>query len=115
MPTTQLTLPSTTGAESDVTVSATLTAFAGSVVAGAAAVLAQARPELRGLDLRSLLVGTARSLPETSVTAQGAGLLDLGAASAAEVTVNPVTLAFGRAEGDGNQPPDGEYQQRPVA
>jgi hypothetical protein len=76
---------------------------AAAVVAGAAAVLAQARPELRGLDLRSLLVGTARSLPETSVTAQGAGLLDLGAASAAEVTVDPVTLAFGRAEGDGWQ------------
>ena len=76
---------------------------AAAVVAGAAAVLAQARPELRGLDLRSLLVGTARSLPETSVNAQGAGLLDLGAASAAEVTVDPVTLAFGRAEGDGWQ------------
>jgi len=76
---------------------------AAAVVAGAAAVLAQARPELRGLDLRSLLAGTARSLPETSVTAQGAGLLDLGAASAAEVTVDPVTLAFGRAEGDGWQ------------
>ncbi len=74
---------------------------AAAVVAGAAAVLAQARPALRGLDLRSLLVGTARSLRETSVTAQGAGLLDLGAASAAELAVDPVTLAFGRAEGDG--------------
>jgi hypothetical protein len=76
---------------------------AAAVVAGAAAVLAQARPALRGLDLRSLLAGTARSLSETSVTAQGAGLLDLGAASAAELTVDPVTLAFGRAEGDGWQ------------
>ena len=77
---------------------------AAAVVAGAAAVLAQARPALGGLDLRSLLVGTARSLSsETSVTAQGAGLLDLGAASAAEVAVDPVTLAFGRAEGDGWQ------------
>jgi minor extracellular serine protease Vpr len=74
---------------------------AAAVVAGAAAVLAQARPGLRGLDLRSLLTGTARSLVETSVTAQGAGLLDLGAASAAELAADPVTLAFGRAEGDG--------------
>jgi hypothetical protein len=74
---------------------------AAAVVAGAAAVLAQARPALRGLDLRSLLAGTARSVPDTSVTAQGAGLLDLGAASAAEVAADPVTLAFGRAEGDG--------------
>ena len=76
---------------------------AAAVVAGAAAVLAQARPALSGLDLRSLLAGTARSFAETSVTAQGAGLLDLGAASAAEIAVDPVTLAFGRAEGDGWQ------------
>jgi len=74
---------------------------AAAVVAGAAAVLAQARPDLRGLDLRSLLTGTARSLRETSVTAQGAGLLDLGAASAGELASDPVTLAFGHAEGDG--------------
>jgi Subtilase family len=76
---------------------------AAAVVAGAAAVLAQARPGLRGDDLRSLLTGTARSLPDASVSAQGAGLLDLGAASASEVTADPVTLAFGRAEGDGWQ------------
>jgi hypothetical protein len=74
---------------------------AAAVVAGAAAVLAQARPALSGLDLRSLLAGTARSLAQTSVTAQGAGLLDLGAASAAELAADPVTLAFGRADGDG--------------
>jgi minor extracellular serine protease Vpr len=74
---------------------------AAAVVAGAAAVLAQARPGLRALDLRSLLVGTARSIRDTSVTAQGAGLVDLGAASAGELAVDPVTLAFGRAEGDG--------------
>jgi hypothetical protein len=76
---------------------------AAAVVAGAAAVLAQARPGLRALDLRSLLTGTARSLPEASMTAQGSGLLDLGAASAGEITSDPVTLAFGRAEGDGWQ------------
>jgi hypothetical protein len=76
---------------------------AAAVVAGAAAVLAQARPGLRALDLRSLLTGAARSLPDASVTAQGSGLLDLGAASAGEITSDPVTLAFGRAEGDGWQ------------
>jgi Subtilase family len=74
---------------------------AAAVVAGAAAVLAQARPALGALDVRSLLTGKARSLRDTSVTAQGAGLLDLGAASAGEITVDPVTLAFGRAQGDG--------------
>lgn len=74
---------------------------AAAVVAGAAAVLVQARPGLRGLDLRSLLTGTARSLRDADVTAQGTGLLDLGAASAGEIAADPVTLAFGRAEGDG--------------
>jgi minor extracellular serine protease Vpr len=74
---------------------------AAAAVAGAAAVLAQARPGLRALDLKSLLTGTARSIRDTSVTAQGAGLVDLGAATAGEVSVDPVTLAFGRARGDG--------------
>jgi hypothetical protein len=74
---------------------------AAAVVAGAAAVLAQARPGLGGVDLKSLLTGTARSIHDTSVTAQGAGLVDLGAAAAGEISVDPVTLAFGRAQGDG--------------
>jgi len=73
---------------------------AAAVVAGAAAVLAQARPGLRALDLKSLLTGTARSIG-TTVTAQGAGLVTLGAATAGEISVDPVTLAFGRAQGDG--------------
>ena len=76
---------------------------ASAVVAGAAAVLAQARPDLRGADLRSLLTGTARNLADTSVTAEGGGLVDLGAASAGELAAEPVTLAFGRARGDGWQ------------
>jgi subtilase family protein len=74
---------------------------AAAVVAGAAAVLAQVRPGLRALDLGSLLTGTGRAIRDTSVTAQGAGLVDLGAAAAGEITADPVTLAFGRAQGDG--------------
>jgi minor extracellular serine protease Vpr len=74
---------------------------AAAVVAGAAAVLAQARPGLRASDLSSLLTGTARAIPDTSVTAQGAGLVDLGAATAGEISTEPRTLAFGRAQGDG--------------
>ena len=74
---------------------------AAAVVAGAAAVLAQARPALRAADLKSLLAGTARPVRGTTVAAQGAGLVDLGAAAAGEVTADPVTLAFGRARGDG--------------
>jgi minor extracellular serine protease Vpr len=74
---------------------------AAAVVAGAAAVLAQARPGLRASDLNSLLTGTARPVHNTTVTAQGAGLVDLGAGAAGEITAEPTTLAFGHAEGDG--------------
>jgi hypothetical protein len=74
---------------------------AAAVVAGAAAVLAQLRPDLSAADLKSLLAVTAQALPDTSVTAQGGGLVDVDAAAAAEVTAEPDTLAFGRAAGDG--------------
>jgi subtilisin family serine protease len=76
---------------------------AAAVVAGAAAVLAQARPELRAADLASLLAGTAHPLPDTTVAAQGAGLVDLGAALSGEISAHPDALAFGRARGDGWQ------------
>jgi subtilisin family serine protease len=74
---------------------------AAAVVAGAAAVLAQARPGLRAADLKSLLTGKARSTTGESVTAQGAGLIDLGASAAGEISADPVTFAFGHAQGDG--------------
>lgn len=74
---------------------------AAAVVAGAAAVLAQARPALRAADLKSLLTGKARSITGESVTAQGAGLVDLGASAAGEISADPVAFAFGHAEGDG--------------
>jgi subtilisin family serine protease len=74
---------------------------AAAVVAAAAAVLAQARPSLSAPELKSLLTGTARPLGDAAVAAQGAGLLDLGAASVAELATDPGTLAFGRAQGDG--------------
>jgi hypothetical protein len=74
---------------------------AAAVVAGAAAVLAQARPDLRAVDLRSLLTGKARSIQNESVTAQGTGLVDLGQSVAGEIAADPVAFAFGHAEGDG--------------
>jgi subtilisin family serine protease len=67
------------------------------VVAGAAALLAHARPELGASALKSVLVGSARPLAGARVAAQGAGLIDVGAAAAAEVATHPTTLAFGRA------------------
>jgi hypothetical protein len=38
---------------------------------------------------------------DASVTAQGGGVVDLGGAVAGELTADPATLAFGRAQGDG--------------
>jgi subtilisin family serine protease len=70
---------------------------AAAVVAGAAALLAQARPELDAAALKGVLVGAARNLKRASASAQGAGLLDLPRAAEAEVAADPATLAFGRA------------------
>jgi minor extracellular serine protease Vpr len=74
---------------------------AAAVVTGAAALLAELRTNLSAWDLKSLLAGTARPLADTTVTAQGGGLVDVGAAAAAELTAEPDTLAFGNARGDG--------------
>jgi subtilisin family serine protease len=71
---------------------------AAAVVAGAAALLAQARPSLDGPSLRSLLANAARPLAAGSVAVQGSGLLDVGASASTELAANPVALALGRAD-----------------
>jgi hypothetical protein len=76
---------------------------AAAVVGGAAALLAHARPQLDARALRSLLANTARPLPDGSLAAQGAGLLDLGAAAASEFATAPSSLALGRADDVGWQ------------
>ena len=73
------------------------TSAAAALVAGDAALLAQARPDLDAESLKGLLVGAARPLPNDPVTAQGAGLVDIGGAAATEVTALPTSLALGRA------------------
>ncbi|MEN3311239.1 MAG: minor extracellular serine protease Vpr [Actinomycetota bacterium] len=73
------------------------TSAAAALVAGAAALLAQARPELDADALKSLLVGAARPLPDDRIAAQGAGLIDLGGTTATEVGATPASLALGRA------------------
>jgi subtilisin family serine protease len=73
------------------------TSAAAAVAAGTAALLAQARPGLDAAALKSVLVGTSSSLQHASVAAQGAGLLDPGAAAAAEIATQPAALAFPRA------------------
>jgi subtilisin family serine protease len=60
---------------------------AAAIVAGAAALLAQARPDLDAGALKGALVGSV----------EPGGLLDLGAASAAEVVAEPASLALGEA------------------
>jgi subtilisin family serine protease len=75
------------------------TSVAAALVAGSAALLAQARPYLDADGLRSLLVGSARPLPNDRITAQGAGLVDVGGATATEIGASPATMAFGRAAG----------------
>jgi hypothetical protein len=73
------------------------TSAAAATVAGAAALLAQARPSLDARALKSLLVSSARPLADDAVTAQGAGMVDVGAAAATEIVSSPSTLALGRA------------------
>ena len=67
---------------------------AAAVVAGAAALLTQARPDLRESELKSILGTSARRLEGYSLTAQGMGVLDLPAAAQAPVTVEPQPLTF---------------------
>src|SRR5262249_22084352 len=75
------------------------TSVAAALVAGGAALLAQARPYLDAEALKGLLVGSARPVGGDSMTAQGAGLVDVGGATATEFAASPTSLAFGRADG----------------
>jgi subtilisin family serine protease len=74
---------------------------AAAAVAGAAGVLAEARPLLSADELRSVLVGSARRFPGASVASEGAGLVSLGAAAAAELAADQTTLALGNARAAG--------------
>jgi hypothetical protein len=66
------------------------------VVAGAAAVLAQARPRLGAAELRRARLASARRT-SAGEAATGNGDLDLGAAAATELVVSPPTVALGRS------------------
>jgi hypothetical protein len=70
------------------------TSAAAAEVAGAAALLTQARPDLSESELRSLLASSAKRLEGYSLTAQGAGALDLEAAVQAPAAVTSQSLAF---------------------
>jgi subtilisin family serine protease len=74
---------------------------AAAVVAGAAALLAEARPDANAATLRALLVGGARTLDEAAPVAQGAGMLDVGRSAALELVADPPLLTFGRGTVEG--------------
>ena len=91
----------TVGTGGAVTVSGSSVSAA--VAAGAAALLAQARPALGADALRGLLVGTARPVERDPVAAQGSGALDAAAAVAGEVAASPATLALGTSTAPGRK------------
>jgi hypothetical protein len=93
--------PGTSGDETARYVTVNGSSAAAAAVAGGAAVLAHARPELRGVALRSALVGGARRLSDEPVQSQGAGLVSLSGAAAAQLATAPTTLAFGNARSAG--------------
>jgi hypothetical protein len=77
------------------------TSAAAAALAGAAALLAQARPALDAPALRGALVGTA-ALPEgTGLAAAGGGRLDLPRAAAVELAAEPATVSFGAMAEEG--------------
>lgn len=78
------------------------TSMAAPHVAGAAALLAQARPEQTGAQLRAALIGGAQPLESdeaaVSPSAQGAGTLDVAAAVDQQVTASPDAVSLGLAD-----------------
>jgi hypothetical protein len=73
------------------------TSAAAAIVAGAAALLVEARPDLSAAELRSALVQAAHPLGADPLLAQGAGELDLRAAADLPAVALPAALDFGRA------------------
>jgi len=74
---------------------------AAAVVAGAAALVADARPRLEATELRGVLVGSADAVEGAPTVVQGAGAVDAGAAAAARISVTPATVAYGRVTARG--------------
>jgi serine protease AprX len=64
------------------------TSQAAAVVSGAAALLISQRPDLTPDQVKALLTGTASKVPGAGATAQGNGLINLAAASAAPTPTN---------------------------
>ncbi len=74
------------------------TSMAAPHVAGAAALLLQARPGLTPAGVKSLLMTTARDLGE-NLFAQGAGRIDVAAALSRTLLASPAAVSFGLDDG----------------
>ncbi|MFG1836921.1 S8 family serine peptidase [Micromonospora sp. NPDC049175] len=66
-------------------------------VAGSAALLAQQHPSFRAADLKATLMGTARPAATYRLTEQGAGRVDVAAASGSTVRADPPAVDLGIA------------------
>jgi subtilisin family serine protease len=71
------------------------TSVAAAVATGAAAVLAEGRPNVDAVGLHALLVGSAQRRDLLDAAASGAGLLDLRSAVQQEVVAVPPLISFG--------------------
>ncbi|WP_157575047.1 S8 family peptidase [Jiangella muralis] len=80
------------------------TSMAAPHVAGAAALLAQARPDLTGPELRAALTSTAVPADGVAVTAQGSGRIDVGRVLASPVLASGGDLSFGLVPFPGDEP-----------
>lgn len=76
------------------------TSQATAVVAGAAALLIQQRPDLTPDQVKGLLISTAQRLPKADQLAQGSGLIDVKRASQARVPT--ATQSFPTSDGSGS-------------
>ncbi len=78
------------------------TSYAGPIVSGAVAILKQQRPSLSPKDLKSVMANTATAVSNAqdgasdSVMNHGGGRLNLPAALASTLAVDPVAVSFGR-------------------
>ncbi|MCG5213018.1 S8 family serine peptidase [Streptosporangium soli] len=85
------------------------TSMAAPHVAGAAALLRQARPGIKATELKSLLMGTAKPTADVTPDRQGTGRVDVAAALAGLVVASSGSLGFGVVV-----MPDGEPVTRTV-
>lgn len=74
------------------------TSMAAPHMAGVMAVLKQARPTLSALDLKALVMDTAKVLPGIPMTLQGAGRVQVDKALHGRILVSPAALSLGRVQ-----------------